>query len=155
MRRNFSQSGILWITFAAMLVLSSRAHTKNLISTDNEGIAIGGYDPVAYFTRGVPTKGIDNIKAVWQGATYHFSSKVHREMFVAAPTKYTPSYGGFCAFGMRYGQKSIIDPTQWQIVEGRLHLLLNRGTKTMWERATAKNIEIADRVWGTLQVQQN
>lgn len=59
--------------------------------------AIDGYDPVAYFTLGQPTRGAADITHEWNGATWHFANAQHRDAFVAAPEKYAPAFGGYCA----------------------------------------------------------
>lgn len=110
-------------------------------------IAIEGYDPVAYFEAGEPTKGVDRYRAEHRGVVYLFSSEKNREIFRTNADKYVPQYGGNCALGMRYGQKSHVDPKAWRIVDGKLYLLLNPGTRAMWERKVDENISIADRLW--------
>ncbi len=119
------------------------------------GVAIMGYDPVAYFTLGKPTKGSKNYQASWAGSTYRFSNAEHLKLFQDDADACVPSYGGYCAFGMRYGNRSRIDPNIWEIVDGRLHLLLNRGTMVMWKRKTKENIEIADENWRQLVQEDN
>lgn len=127
--------------------LASQSHINNL---DSDGLALQGFDPVAYFTLGQPTKGLSRFEHVWRGARYRFANAAHRSAFRDDPERYAPSYGGYCAFGFRYGQKSAVDPTQWEIVDGRLHLLLNRATKVVWQRKVHENITVADRLWKEL-----
>src|SRR4029079_12550798 len=61
------------------------------------GVAIMGYDTVAYFTEGKAVKGSDEFSYEWLGTPWHFASKKHQEMFISAPVKYAPQYGGYCA----------------------------------------------------------
>ncbi|MGY2997324.1 YHS domain-containing protein [Mesorhizobium sp. URHB0026] len=61
------------------------------------GVAIMGYDTVAYFTDGKAVKGSENISYNWLGTPWHFASKKHQEMFMSDPVKYAPQYGGYCA----------------------------------------------------------
>jgi YHS domain-containing protein len=63
------------------------------------GLALRGYDPVAYFTDGKPIPGDYKITARYNDATYRFASQEHKALFEANPAKYLPQYGGFCAFG--------------------------------------------------------
>tara|TARA_R110002110_G_scaffold58355_2_gene165859 strand:+ start:870 stop:1346 length:477 start_codon:yes stop_codon:yes gene_type:complete len=117
------------------------------VNVDDTGLAILGYDPVAYFEMSKPAKGKAEHSAKYNGAVYRFVSDRHRQLFVANPGRYVPAYGGWCSFGMRYGQTSRIDPLSWDIVDGRLYLTLNLGTRTVWQKAKAENITIADRLW--------
>src|SRR5262249_11101959 len=60
------------------------------------GVAIMGYDPVAYFTDGHAVKGSEKFSYDWLGTPWHFANEQHREMFKSDPTKYAPQYGGYC-----------------------------------------------------------
>ena len=62
-------------------------------------VAIKGYDPVAYFTEGRPTKGLPEFSYDWLGATWQFSNAGNRDAFASEPIRYAPQYGGFCALG--------------------------------------------------------
>jgi YHS domain-containing protein len=92
-----------------------------------DGVAIGGADPVAYFTMGKPVQGVAEFKTDWNGVTWQFSSAANRDAFVAEPTKYAPQFGGYCAVGAAFGKKVPIDASQFKIVEGKLYL--NSGEK--------------------------
>src|SRR5262245_42049426 len=80
------------------------------INVDAHGLALGGYDPVAYFDTGKPTHGVAKIDASYEGARYLFASEAHRKAFLSDPNKYLPEFGGFCAVGTSFGQKVDIDP---------------------------------------------
>lgn len=85
-------------------------------------LAIEGYDPVSYFV-GKPAKGSDKITSTWQGVEYRFASKENREKFNTDPDQYAPTYGGWCASAMgAKGTKVEIDPTNYKVKDGRLHL---------------------------------
>jgi YHS domain-containing protein len=71
---------------------SAEVYTGLLSST-----AVGGYDPVAYFTEGKPVAGKSAITHNWKGATWRFSSEKNRDLFKTSPEKYAPQYGGYCA----------------------------------------------------------
>ena len=66
----------------------------------SKGAAIKGYDPVAYFTIGAPTKGFKTITAEYNGATWQFSSEENKKLFIAHPEKYALQYGGYCAYAL-------------------------------------------------------
>src|SRR5215469_17128828 len=69
------------------------------VNTDH-GLAIKGYDPVAYFTVGKPTPGLAQFSATYEGAVYRFTSAANRDTFRAAPDKFLPQYGGYCAYAI-------------------------------------------------------
>ncbi len=61
----------------------------------NKGVALKGYDPVAYFTDHKPVKAAETHKFEYQGAVYEFASEAHRKLFAAAPEKYLSQFDGF------------------------------------------------------------
>ncbi len=96
--------------------LAISAHATELVNVSGaSNIAVGGYDTVAFFTDSKPVNGNPGISATYQGATYIFASKEHKELFEAAPEKYAPQCGGFCAFGVSVGALFPVDINTWQI----------------------------------------
>jgi len=77
---------------------------------EKDGVALRGYDAVAYFKDSLPVKGAAEHKAEYKGSTFHFASKANRDAFVADPARYAPQNGGFCAFGMSGGYKAALRP---------------------------------------------
>ena len=120
---------------------------NHVLNLDSEGYAIDRYDPVAYFTEGRPIRGKEDLSAEHEGAKYAFSSEDNRALFLGNPDKYTPQFGGYCAYETTYGSKSDIDPEVWEIVDGRLYFLITAGTKSIWERKREAYIEIANKAW--------
>jgi len=94
-------------------------------------LALQGYDPVAYFTAGKPGPGKAEFTAQHRGVTYRFASGENRQQFLAAPEKYVPTYGGWCATAMAKGEKVEIDPANFKVTDGRLFLFY----KGLWGNA--------------------
>ncbi len=117
------------------------------INTDSEGVAIKGYDPVAYFTTGKPVKGDKEFEYKWKGAKWRFSSKEHLRLFMDAPEKYAPQYGGYWAYAVSRGTTADIDPDSWSIVDGKLYLNLNKKIQKLWKNDVPGNIKKADENW--------
>lgn len=109
--------------------------------------AVSGYDPVAYFTAGKPTKGQDKIVAAYKGATYRFATVQNRDAFLAAPAKYAPQYGGYCAWAVGHGYTAKSDPTAWKIVGGKLYLNYNAEIQKKWIAEEAALIAAGDKNW--------
>jgi len=105
------------------------AHADGLVNTGYfGGIAILGYDPVAYFTMGRAMKGSERFAHTWLGAPWYFASSKHRGLFAADPIRYAPQFGGYCADGVAYGQSTAnIDPEAWRIIDGKLYLNYDKG----------------------------
>lgn len=116
-------------------------------NVDKAGLAVHGYDPVAYFVGGKSVKGQPDITAEHDGATYRFSTVANRDTFRANPDKYAPQYGGYCAFGAALGKKFDGDPEVWKIVDGKLYLNLNKDASKAWHKDIPGNIVKADTNW--------
>jgi len=99
---------------------------KAQFNLDN-GIAINGYDPVAYFKKGAAVKGKNELAVFDQGVTYYFSSVENKEEFKKNPSNYEPQYGGWCAYAMgKDGSKVEVDPGTFKIIDGKLYLYYNK-----------------------------
>ncbi len=114
------------------------------------GVAIKGYDPVAYFTDAKPVPGVADFSFEWNGATWRFASAAHRDTFKAAAEKYAPQYGGYCAWAVSQGYTAGIDPAAWKIVNEKLYLNYSRDIQKKWEGDVPGNIAKADVSWPKL-----
>jgi len=112
-----------------------------------EGGAIDGADAVAYFTEDKMVMGLKSISTEWEGATWYFSSKENRELFIADPLKYAPQYGGFCAFGITEGMTVKSQADSWSIVDDKLYLNYDPATRELWEENKETLVEEADETW--------
>ncbi|HZC18034.1 MAG TPA: YHS domain-containing (seleno)protein [Caulobacteraceae bacterium] len=132
---------------ALAVVPGSRAE----VNTDADGLALQGYDPVAYFIDGAATPGQAQFTAVYQGARYQFASEADLKKFQADPAAYTPQFGGFCATGAAYGEKVNGDPTAWRVVDDKLYLNYNKSVAAQWSQDTSGNIKRANGEWPTIK----
>lgn len=116
-----------------------------------KGIAIKGYDPVAYFTQNKAVKGKAEFAVIHQGVKYYFSSNDNKEEFKKAPAKYEPQYGGWCAYAMgETGEKVDFDPETFKILNGKLYLFYNKffnNTLPKWNKDEANLKTKADVNW--------
>lgn len=79
----------------SLLVIACSAAKTSTVNTNPEGVAIKGYDPVAYFTEGKPVKGSPAFEHEWKGAKWRFANAEHLKLFTGEPKKYAPQYGGY------------------------------------------------------------
>jgi YHS domain-containing protein len=124
--------------------VAGEQHTK-------KGVAVSGYDTVAYFTLGKPTKGDSKIEAEWNGAKWLFSSEENKQLFIADPKKYAPAYDGHCAFAAGVNKKVKAKPTLWKIIDGRLFLNYNDSAQASWLENPESYIEDGDKNWIELE----
>jgi YHS domain-containing protein len=136
--------------FAAMLTLPLAAQTTTLLNLDKSGLAIQGYDPVAFFTDGKPVKGKPEFPTRHNGALYYFASKEHRDLFKADPAKYEPAFGGYCAYGVSRNKLVEIDVDAFQIVDGKLLLQYSKGVRDDFNKDIKGNLAKANGNWPVL-----
>lgn len=120
---------------------ASRAylHSYNL---PGSGIAIEGYSPVSYFD-GRAERGHARHSVEHNGVTYHLTNARQVAAFRRNPAKYVPAFGGWCAFGMAVEDKFPVDPTAFEIVDGKLYLFLrNKGVdaRKLWNKGDEREL---------------
>jgi len=136
------------IAMSFSLAVPSFAKAKSVIYKNWRGLAIKGYDPVAFHKDGKPIKGSSAYELEWKNATWRFANADHRDMFKADPDKYAPRYGGYCAWAVAQGSTAGVDPENaWSIVDNKLYLNYNVKIKNKWEKDIPGNIRKADANW--------
>jgi YHS domain-containing protein len=137
----------LAITALTAAALPTGAQTKTLLNLNSSGIAIQGYDPVAFFTDGKPVKGDPKFVSKRDGAIYFFASKEHKDLFNAGPEKYEPQFGGYCAYGVSRDRLVEIDVDAFQIVDGKLLLQYSTGVRNDFNKDQPGNLAKARANW--------
>jgi len=132
---------------AALVLFAAAAFAVSPVNSNWRGVAIHGYDPVAYFTDGKPVEGKSDITFEWQGATWRFASAEHQKAFAAEPEKYAPQYGGYCAFAVAKNDTADIEPDAFTLVDGKLYLNYDQDIQATWRRDSKGYIEKADGYW--------
>ena len=136
----------------ASVILAFGTQAKELVNTAGaSGIAVGGFDTVAFFTDKKPVNGDPGISSVYQSATYIFASKEHKDLFDASPEKYLPQCGGFCAFGVSVNALFPVDIVNtWQVRDGKLYFNLNKSILKSFNKDFEGNVAKADKNWPEL-----
>ena len=111
------------------------------------GVAIRGYDPVAYFTQGEPLKGSKTFRTEWNGAEWRFVSAEHLNLFNADPERYAPQYGGYCAWAVANNYTASTQPEAWTIFEDKLYLNYSLSVRGQWEQDIPGNVVKGDANW--------
>ncbi len=138
-------------SIAALVLLSASALAGNLVNVSGASdAALSGFDPVAFFTDSKPVNGSPFITVEQQGATYFFATEDHKKLFTANPEKYSPQFGGFCAYGVALGKLFPVDISTWQVRDGKLYLNLNPDILKKFNEDLAGNVTKADKNWPDL-----
>lgn len=139
-----------WIALFSIFLLAAAANAGP-INVDGNGVAIQGYDPVAYFTDGKPMQGTDEFTSKHEGAIYKFASADHKAMFDAEPAKFTPQYGGYCAYGLAQGSKASVEVDKFTVVDGKLYLNFNGDIQNRWAKDISGYVSKADKNWSAMK----
>ncbi|MBX9883812.1 MAG: hypothetical protein K2X68_02440 [Novosphingobium sp.] len=135
---------------AALLPAAAQAEVVGstaAVNVDQSGLALRGFDPVAYFETGQPTEGSAAITATVEGVNYRFASEAHKQAFLADPAKYAPQFGGFCAIGTSYGEKVDADPKTGRVVNGKLYVNYSAEVQKLFDKDVSGTIARAEENW--------
>ncbi len=124
--------GVFATAPALLLLRPDMAQAAEPMVFQRRGLAIGGTDPVAYFTQNGPVQGSASYSADWNGATWQFASAENRDRFVADPERYAPVFGGYCAFAASRGYLAPTIPEAWTVYEDKLYLNANLRARELW-----------------------
>jgi YHS domain-containing protein len=121
------------------------------ISGAKDGVAIQGYDAVAYHAQSKDVKGTPDFRHEWRGTVWFFSSDANRALFAENPEKYAPQYGGHCALAIAHGRDSRGAGDAWTIRDGKLYLNGSKEVRTRWLQGVTQNIYWGDRNWPVIK----
>ncbi len=146
-------SFFLFFLFTSVLVFSQDQKRLAVYNLQN-GIAVQGYDVVAYFKQGKAVKGIAANSVYHQGVKYQFANAANKDEFKSNPSKYEPQYGGWCAYAMgATGEKVEVDPETFKIINGQLYLFYNKlfnNTLKTWNKDETNLKARANANWGKI-----
>jgi hypothetical protein len=136
-----------FLIIALLLIASHSVHADAVINKDKNGLALIGFDAVAYFNQGKAIEGKKEFEHTWMDATWRFSTTENRDLFAKSPEKYAPQFGGYCAFGVTGGYLAPTDPTAWKVVEDKLYLNYDKDIQKKWSEDIPGNIKKANEKW--------
>lgn len=146
MKSGFLQILLVFFGVGTHRALALEPHNTGLFGN----LAVKGYDVVAYFEDGKAMPGAKDFTHTWQKIEWRFASAAHRDLFAAAPEKYAPQFGGYCAWAVSQGYTAAIDPEAWKVVGGKLYLNYDKKVQAKWEQDQAALIAKADQNWPKL-----
>jgi hypothetical protein len=126
------------------------ATTERIVVDRNSGLAISGFDPVAYFTEAKPLPGKSEYEQRVAGAVWRFRSAGNSAAFKADPDVYMPRFGGYDPVGVARGVAVPGNPTLWAISDERLFLFYSEETRAEFASDSDRTIEAARRGWPAL-----
>src|SRR5215472_2033850 len=159
MKREWHVTASLLAPLVVMLGLPApsaplEAQAQKLLNVDKDGVAVHGYDAVAYFSEGKAVKGDPQFQSSYAGATYYFQSAASKETFDKQPSKYAPQYGGYCAMAMTMGKLEDVNPNYFLVHDGKLLLQRNEKAHMMFAKDPVENHKKADENWKRIKAEQ-
>lgn len=141
---------MLGCLMAATAIFAQEANRKKNYNLE-KGVALSGYDAVAYFKQNKAVEGKKEYAVSDQGVIYYFSTPENKQEFLKNAAKYEPEYGGWCAYAMgAKGEKVEVDPETFKIVNGKLYLFYHtwlNNTLTKWNKDEPALKAQADKNW--------
>ena len=134
-----------------VMLLANGLKAQTTTYYNDKGIAVKGYDVVAYFNDHMPAEGSNKFSYQWQGVDWHFKNQSNLDAFKANPEKYAPQFGGYCAYGVSENHKSPTDPAAFTIVNDKLYLNYNLKVKELWIKDTTERIQKGETNWKILK----
>lgn len=146
------------LTLLTLLFIKFTTLQAQIDPVNQQGIAIGGYDVVAYFKIGKALKGDEKYSFVYENVTYYFVSEENQKEFKENPSQYLPQFDGYCALAVSYGKKISIDPETFKVSNNKLYLFYNGKTSQgkinsleTWNKNEDRLLKKATALWPDVQ----
>lgn len=144
------------VLFSIVLLSGSRdadasAQSRRVVVDPNSGLALWGYDPVAYHTDQKAVKGKHHYEFVWNNVSWVFASQANLEVFKADPDFYAPQFGGHGALAMARGYVSGSNPQVWALYKDKLYLFYSFPARAAWAQALEQHIQRGTSNWQQLE----
>ncbi len=143
--------GIALIAVLAGLAGASAATSERVVTNRFSGLAIDGFDPVAYFTEARPIKGLPELEASQAGAVWRFQNEANRAYFAAHPEIYGPQFGGYDPVDVARGVAVAGKPQLWKISDKRLYLFGREETRAAFAANPGQILQEARKRWQAMQ----
>lgn len=146
------RSLIIVLSLTCVMPVAADEIRRPEIFADFQGLALKGYDSVAYHTERRAVKGDPAFALEWKGATWHFASDANKKAFAAEPERFAPEFGGYCAWAITRGRVVGINPKIFRIVDDKLYLNLNMDVHQKWLAKMPQMISSGHEKWPAVLV---
>lgn len=145
---------IFTLILGAFTAACSRSEGFAQVNVDANGLAVRGYDAVAFFADNGAVQGNPTFEYAWNGAKWIFANAENLEKFKNDPEAFAPQFGGYCSYAVSHGYTADGDPMTWKIVDGKLYLNYNQKAKEAWEAGQDKFIEDGIENWKKFKIKR-
>jgi hypothetical protein len=126
------------------------AATERVVTDWHTGLALYGFDPVAYFTDAAPSVGKPELEYDYAGAVWRFRNPGNRAAFIDHPDVYMPMFGGYDPIAVGRGAPAPGHPQFWLIVGQRLFLFRDTGSRAAFAADPPQSIATAQAQWSAV-----
>jgi len=147
-------ASLAWVSLAApgFSGLTAQATTTERVVVNRfTGLAIEGFDPVAYFVDARPEIGLEDFEASEAGAVWRFRNEGNRASFIAHPDIYGPQFGGYDPIDLARGVTVAGSPRFWLISQQRLYLFGREQSRDAFAADPARFLPEASLRWPQLE----
>jgi hypothetical protein len=130
---------------------ADRTVTERIVVDRHTGLAIGGFDPVAYFVEAEAVLGKGDFEYALADTVWRFRNEGNRAAFVDNPEIYMPRFGGYDPVAVAREVGVPGNPRLWMIVEKRLYLFYSPEARTAFADNFKTIVEAAARNWPSVQ----
>jgi hypothetical protein len=126
----------------------SRAATTELVISDPlTGLALYGFDPVAYFIDAEAREGLAGFELKHAGLVWRFRNEGNRAAFSARPGDYMPRFGGYDPLGVARGVAAAGFPSLFVIHDNKLVLFMSEESRATFLANPNETMSAAEAAW--------
>lgn len=142
--------GLIFLAVSGAVGAAFATTTERIVVDRMSGLAIFGFDPVAYFTDGTPVRGREDVELIFAGAVWRFRHESDRQAFLSHPDVYAPQFGGYDPVDVAQGRTIPGHPQIWLIRGQRLYLFASERSRTTFARSAGSILVDAYQRWPAL-----
>jgi hypothetical protein len=140
----------LWLAVCAGSLAAFAVTDETVVVNADTGLAISGFDPVAYFTDHRARIGRPDLELRAEGAIWRFENPGNKAAFAMHPEVYTPRFGGHDPVAIARGASVPGHPLFWAVVGDRLYLFYSADARATFLTDPGRFIAAAGRKWPEL-----
>jgi hypothetical protein len=145
----------IWLACAAVLPgatgLHAAATSERIVLDRHTGLAIHGFDPVAYFTDARPAIGREQLELSFAGVVWRFRNAGNRAAFAEHPDIYMPRFGGYDPVALGRGVATPGHPHLWLVADDRLYLFHSLEALSTFAADPEQVIAVAQARWADVR----
>jgi YHS domain-containing protein len=137
----------VWFVTTVIAFAAKAATTERIVNDPRSGLALYGFDAVAYFIDGAARAGSGTHEFRYSGLTWRFRSEANLAAFTNAPQRYVPEFGGYDPTAVAAGMPVEGNPAFFAVSGGKLFLFAREESLARFLANPAGTISAAQATW--------